>query len=267
MIYSVLVPKINVICARTGAARRFRHGGGAWKGGVIHMDRIRKKLAAIVPEYSQFPLIFAVAFNMAVYGGARLIAGDWKHYNIESRLDGLIPFWAPSVAIYLGCYLFWIVNYILIARQGKKEVCQFFVGDFLSRVVCLICYLAFPTTNTRPVPAPEGFWNQVVLMLYRVDAADNLFPSIHCLVSWFCFLGVRGRKDVPAWYRGFSCVMAVLVCISTVTTKQHVILDVAGGIILAEVCFAIGKSPKLWENYERLVNRINSRIFPEGGSA
>lgn len=231
------------------------------------MDRIRKKLAVIVPEYSQFPLIFAVVFNMAVYGGARLVAGDWKHYNIESRLDGLIPFWAPSVAVYLGCYLFWIVNYILIARQGKKEVYQFFAADFLSRVVCLACFLAFPTTNTRPIVELGGFWNQVMILVYRADAADNLFPSIHCLVSWLCYAGIRGKKCVPVWYRRASCLMAVLVCISTLTTKQHVILDVAGGVVLAEFCFSIGKSPKLWENYERFCSRIHAKLFPEGGSA
>lgn len=38
--------------------------------------------------------------------------------------------------------------------------------------------------------------------VYAVDAADNLFPSIHCLVSWFCYIGLRGRRDIPVWYRG-----------------------------------------------------------------
>lgn len=241
------------------------------KGVAIRRDkfigRFRKRLAVIVPEYGQFPLIFAVVFNMTVYGGARMIAGDWKHYNIESGLDGLIPFWPPSVAVYLGCYLFWIVNYILMARQGKREVYQFFSGDFFSRVVCLVCFLAFPTTNTRPAVAPEGFWNQIMIFLYRVDAADNLFPSIHCLVSWLCFAGVRGRKDIPVWYQRLSCLLAVAVCISTVTTKQHVILDVFGGVFLAEFSFWLGKRTKLWENYGKLFNRINGRIFPEGGSA
>ena len=27
-------------------------------------------------------------------------------------------------------------------------------------------------------------------VLYRVDEADNLFPSIHCLTSAFCFIAV-----------------------------------------------------------------------------
>lgn len=231
------------------------------------MGKIRKILDTIIPKYSLIPLIFAVAFNLAVYGGSRMIAGEWPHHNIEGSLDRLIPFLPPTVIIYLGCYLFWIVNYILIARQEKKEVCQFFSADFLSRVVCLVCYLVYPTTNTRPAVEPDGFWNQVVFYLYRIDAADNLFPSIHCLVSWFCYIGLRGKEEIPRWYRTASCVMAILVCISTLTTKQHVIPDVIGGIFLAEVALCIGKKAKIWGTYEKILNKINGKLLSKGGSS
>ena len=74
-------------------------------------------------------------------------------------------------------------------------------------------------------------------MLYQVDRASNLFPSIHCLVSWLCFVGVRGKKHIPKWYQVCSCVMAIAVFVSTLTTKQHVVIDVLGGVILAEVSY------------------------------
>lgn len=214
-----------------------------------------------MPEYSWFPVIFAFMFNTAVYVGARMIAGNWPHHNIETAADRMIPFFAPSAAIYLGCYVFWIVNYILIARQDKQAVCRFFAGDFLSRVVCLIFYLVYPTTNVRPHLEPDGFWNQVMLWLYSVDAADNLFPSIHCLVSWFCYAAIRKREDIPVWYRRFSCVMALMVCVSTLTTKQHVIADVAGGILLAEICLWLGKRRAAAKTYEKVLDGVNGILF------
>lgn len=223
------------------------------------MDSIQKKFAGLIPGYSFLPLILAVALNFAVYAGTRIIAHDWYHYNIESPLDRLIPFWPPSVVIYLGCYLFWIVNYILIARQGKKEVCQFFAADFISRMICMVIYLAFPTTNVRPVLGTEGFWNHAMALVYSVDAADNLFPSIHCLVSWFCYAGLRGRKDIPAWYHRVSCILAVLVCVSTLTTKQHVLIDVAGGVLLAEVCLWFGKRTTVWQIYEKILPKKHAK--------
>lgn len=224
------------------------------------MSRLHKNFVRI-PRCSIIPLIMAFSFNMAVYAGARIIAGNWHHYNIETGLDRKIPFFAPAAAVYLGCYFFWAVNYILIARQEKREAFQFFSADFLSRIVCFICYLVFPTTNTRPFVEPEGFWNQVMLLVYRTDAADNLFPSIHCLVSWFCFIGLRGNSQIPRWYQRASFFMAVLVCISTVLTKQHVIADVIGGVLLAEACFWLGKHTALFTVYETVMDKINSALF------
>lgn len=225
------------------------------------MNKLKKNLAKIVPSYGLVPLVLALTVNMAVYMGARWIAGDWYHYNIETPLDSLIPFWPPSSAIYLGCYVFWVINYILIARQEKKEVCQFFAGDILSRMICLFFFLLIPTTNTRPVVEAAGFWNQVMRLVYSVDAADNLFPSIHCLVSWFCYIAIRNRKEIPVWYQRFSCLMAVMICISTLTTKQHVIIDVMGGVGLAEICFRIGKRKAVYTTYEKIVDWISGRVF------
>lgn len=228
------------------------------------MEKLRKMFNTLIPVYSGIPLVVAVAWNMAVYFGSRAFTSEWHHHHIEGELDGLIPFVPWTVAIYLGCYLFWIVNYILIARQDKRQMCQFFAADFLSRAVCLAFYLLYPTTNTRPAVAPEGFWNQVMIGLYATDAADNLFPSIHCLVSWFCYIGLRGKKGIPRWYRGVSCLMALLVCISTLTTKQHVIPDVIGGILLAEACLFIGKKQRVWGTYERILDKINRKLHLEG---
>lgn len=218
-------------------------------------------MSKIIKKDSIIPLIFAVSFNMAVYFGSRIIAGNWHHYNIESSLDRLIPIWAPSVIIYLGCYLFWAANYIIIAQQEKDTVCQFFSADFLSRIVCLIFYLVVPTTNVRPNVDPSGFWNQLLLYLYSIDAADNLFPSIHCLVSWFCYIGIRGNEKIPKWYRGLSCIMALLVCASTLLTKQHVIIDVIGGILLAEFCIWFSKKTSMWKVYQNILNYLNKKIF------
>ncbi len=218
-------------------------------------------MSKIIKKYSIIPLIFAVSFNMAVYFGSRIIAGNWHHYNIESSLDRLIPIWAPSVIIYLGCYLFWAANYIIIAQQEKDTVCQFFSADFLSRIVCLIFYLVVPTTNVRPNIDPSGFWNQLLLYLYSIDAADNLFPSIHCLVSWFCYIGIRGNQKIPKWYRGLSCIMALLVCASTLLTKQHVIIDVIGGILLAEFCIWFSKKTSIWKVYQNILDYLNKKIF------
>ena len=224
------------------------------------MKNLLKGLTRILPAYGVFPVIFSFVFNCLVYSGSRMIAGGWYHHNIETGVDRSIPFVPEFLVIYFGCYVFWAVNYILIARQDRRSVYQVFTGDFISRCVCLVSFLAFPTTNTRPLITGSGLWNQAALWLYSIDAADNLFPSIHCLVSWFCYLGIRGRKEIPRWYQSVSMVIAILVFASTLLTKQHVIVDVAGGILLAEFCFFIGRKTDLYRIYERFGSRIEQKI-------
>lgn len=224
------------------------------------MKHFLKKITGIVPAYGFFPLVFSFVFNCLVYSGSRAVAGSWYHHNIESNLDLRLPFLPQFLIIYFGCYIFWAANYILAARQDREEVYRFFTADFISRCVCLVIFLAYPTTNTRPVIEGSGFWDLLAGWLYSIDAADNLFPSIHCLVSWFCFLAVKGQKKISIWYKAVSFILAVLVFLSTLFTKQHVIVDVAGGIFLAQGCFWIGKHTEIWHIYEHIGNKIEKAI-------
>ena len=111
------------------------------------MKNLLKGLTRILPAYGVFPVIFSFVFNCLVYSGSRMIAGGWYHHNIETGVDRSIPFVPEFLVIYFGCYVFWAVNYILIARQDRRSVYQFFTGDFISRCVCLVFFLAFPTTK------------------------------------------------------------------------------------------------------------------------
>lgn len=223
--------------------------------------KLKKWIAGIIPVYGWIPLIAEFALNTIVYNGAKLIAGSWHHYNLETDLDRMIPFVPWTVSIYFGCFIFWAVNYILSVRQGKERAYRFLSADFLAKCICLVFFLALPTTNTRPEVGQDGIWNMAIRFLYWVDSPDNLFPSIHCLTSWMCYIGLRGQKNVPRAYRCFSCVMAVAVFISTLTTRQHVLMDVAGGVLLAEVCWYIAGHTSLAVRYGSVFERITSRVF------
>lgn len=102
-----------------------------------------------------------------------------------------------------------------------------------AKLVCGVIFLLVPTTNVRP-QLGQGFFDFCLGAIYAMDQPTNLFPSIHCLESWICWRGIRNRMDISPIYRDFSGVFAILICISTLLTKQHVIADVFGGILLGE---------------------------------
>ena len=183
-----------------------------------------------IPVYLAVSLIV----NVLTYNGTRLITRGMHHYDMTTALDRSIPLIPATITVYLGCYLFWAINYALGCRQETREAEHFLCAECFAKLICCACFLLLPTTNIRPEIIGTGFFENAMRWLYRTDAADNLFPSIHCLTSWFCVIAVRKQVTVPKWYKALSVVMAFAVCISTLTTRQHVLADVIAGVLLAE---------------------------------
>lgn len=214
----------------------------------------------LVPIDRFLPLIFGFMLNNAIYFITSRINYP-KLYDLTIPLDDKIPFVPAFILVYFGCYLFWAVNYILIARCGREHAFRFFVADVMSRLVCMFFFLVLPSTVGRPQVTGGGICNELVLLLYRIDPSRNLFPSIHCLVSWFCFIGIRCRKNIPLWYRIFSCIVAVGVFISTVTLKQHVVVDIVSGVLLAEITYAVSRHTDFYLKYQRFFDKITNWIW------
>ena len=220
-------------------------------------EECMQKRCNIVPDEMRLPLVLAVACNTVTYFGSRLLMAGRVHYDISGRLDALIPLVPWTVAVYFGSYVFWVVNYIIGCRQSREEAFHFISADFAAKLVCLLCFLVFPTTKARPLIEGSSVWDHLMRLLYRVDAADNLFPSIHCLTSWFSFIAVRGNKKIPGWYRAASLLMAAAICISTLTTKQHVLPDVIAGVALAEGSYRFAGRSGFAEYYRNFVRKLS----------
>ena len=210
-----------------------------------------------LPRWGWLGLFAAFAWNILVFVGTKPIIGSWRHYTMETPLDRAIPLLPWTLIIYFGAFAFWAVNYILTVRQGEDRARRFLTADIFAKTVCLVFFLALPTTNTRPPVEGESRWYAGMRFLYAIDTPENLFPSIHCLASWLCYIGVRRQKSVPLWYRIFSCAMAVAVFFSTLTTKQHVLADVAGGAVLAEISWLVAGHTSLPRRYGRMLERLS----------
>lgn len=210
----------------------------------------------LIPKYARLPLLLCFILNFLSYNGARFIKQNDFHFNFETFLDKNIPFLPFTAFIYIGCFFVWIINYILSVKYDKENAYKFLCADFICKIICFLIFILIPTTNTRPIVEYTGFWNNVMTFIYSVDAADNLLPSTHCLFSVLCYLGIKDIDKIPKWYRNFSLIVAILVCISTLTTKQHVILDVFVGITLAIITYTLCKKTKISKFYFKLFRFI-----------
>lgn len=201
-------------------------------------------------------LSFTLICNWFAYFGTRFFTGGQFHYDLTGLVEEKIPFLPWTILIYWGCYFYWGANYLLGGLQEEREVHRFYSADFLAKCVCLAVFLIFPTTNVRPDVEGTGIFAEGMRLLYRVDAADNLFPSIHCLTSWLCLIAVRRSEKIPMGYRIFSLICTAAICLSTLTTKQHVIWDVVGGIALAEGSYLLVRKSGFEKMYGRWVQKV-----------
>ncbi len=223
-------------------------------------DWMKKYVDPWIKLYSIIPLSAIFLWNALVYFGCAHLTQGWYHYDFTTNLDRAIPLMPEFIYIYLGCYLFWGINYILMGHLGKEYFYRFVAAEMPTRIVCGLFYLLMPTTNIRPEVIGTSGATLFLKILYQTDLPTNLFPSIHCLVSWFCFIGIRGQKKVPKWYRIFSCVFAILVCISTQVTKQHYLIDVAGGIFLAEISYYLANHKNYFTKFMKVFEKCNCKI-------
>lgn len=213
----------------------------------------------VIPRYAALSLVVALAWNGVIYQGSILLRQGDAMWDMTTWLEEIIPFQPAWIIVYFGCFLFWGANYILISRRGKEEWFRFLWADLCAELVCGIFFILMPTTNIRPEVTGTDLASQLVVMLYQVDPPQNLFPSIHCMVSWFCFIGVRFDRRIPLWYRGFNCVFALAVCASTLFLKQHCLPDVFAGILLAEATYAIAQRTEFYRPIQRLLLRQSAK--------
>ena len=77
-------------------------------------------------------------------------------------------------------------------------------------------------------------------LIYANDQPYNVLPSLHCYeataIHLASFGGAAGRRYTGL--RAASAVIAVLICLSTLFVKQHSVLDLLSGCLLAGLVYA-----------------------------
>ena len=228
---------------------------------------LKKHIDPLVPLWAIPPLATCFLFNCLIYWTTMALCGDLYHYDLTMPIDNHVPLITEWVFIYLFyCYAFWLFSYCYIAHVYRDEpemVFRFVTADVMSRLVCMLFYIFFPTTNVRPDIVGSDVSDRLTRMLYKIDQPTNLFPSIHCLVSWFCFVGIRRTKKVPIGMKIFSLVSALAIMASTQFLKQHYFVDMISGVALAEICWLVSGHIPLPGFFKRQYTRLVRHFFPK----
>lgn len=164
--------------------------------------------------------------------------------SLEIPFDSKIPLlpwtalvynsWAPLIVVLALYYL------VRDRTLYRRYLLTMILGQLMADAT-------FPLFQTRiPVPYEEvygatDFFSRILAITYRTDNNYCGFPSIHVILCTLTIIFIWKLDAAKLWLKILVSFYFTLVAITTVTTKQHVVLDIPGGIIygIAAVPLAI----------------------------
>lgn len=215
-----------------------------------------------IPWYGWFFGLIMIGFQTAFFYAARSFERDvslhWIKFAFITPVDYYIPLVYGFVYLYISWYLFVPLGGVVAGRQKKNEWINFIIA-WVAAIIIGALFLAFVPTyfDETHVPGIPG-WDIRIYIKERMTQHNTLgwrflfwchnkpagrgqTPSFHCLSIIFCYLGVARRKDVNIFHRLGQLLITILICISTVFTKQHYFVDIIMSIILCLICFGLTK--------------------------
>jgi len=155
-----------------------------------------------------------------------------------TAIDDWVGISQYAVLPYVSLWLYVSLAPALAANMAGLR--SYITGAVTMAGVGLATYWLFPTRT----PAFPVDWSgyPALHLLKSTDLGGNAFPSLH--VAFAAHAGVviaRELQDVdaPAWVRAFNWLWCVAIVYSTLATRQHVVIDVVGGLMLAGVAVAV----------------------------
>ena len=153
-------------------------------------------------------------------------------------------------AFYFSTYI--VTGLVPLFAKTGSDLRTFSMRGIGAMIVTFPVYLMIPLVSPfRPFTA-HTFLGQLLTWERIPDSPALAFPSFH--VIWAALAAEVFARRWPR-LRWLCCCWAALVVISCVTTGQHAILDVLGGLATAAL---VSPSPVLWCKAKKSAERVAS---------
>jgi membrane-associated phospholipid phosphatase len=172
---------------------------------------------------------------------------------IFSKLDLYIPFVKEFIIPYVFWYFYVGGSVLFFGIKSKYDYYKLISLLISGEIVALTVYFLYPQCQKlQPVITQSDIFSKSIKYLYSIDAPTDVCPSLHVynsIVVHLCIaksLLFENSKTV----KNSSLIAMILICASTVLIKQHSIVDVFWGAVLALVLYLI---------VEKIANNISNK--------
>jgi membrane-associated phospholipid phosphatase len=188
----------------------------------------RKKWLWAATGYVVFCLVYTLTGNLHLRMPTRLT---------PSSIDNFIPFTDWTIWIYHSQFVFLLLS--IYAIRQSENLRDTFYSMALACLLSFAVFIFYPTTIPRVEQTGDGLTEKAFQVLYSIDSAANCFPSLHVSLACLSAIGIFYEKKSLST---FAIIWACLIALSTMATKQHYFIDVAGGLAVAMISrVVIGK--------------------------
>lgn len=181
------------------------------------------------------------------------------YHIIHTELDDRIPFEEIFIIPYLLWFFYVGSTMVYFFFKSRKEYCHLCGYLFTGMTIALIICTIFPNgTDLRPVVNPEkNLCSRLVSLLHMADTSTNIFPSIHVYNSVAVHAAITRSTQFKhhTAVRTASLLLAVSICLSTVFLKQHSVVDLFGGLVMAYVLYPLIYGKRQYTLRRRLTAR------------
>jgi membrane-associated phospholipid phosphatase len=152
------------------------------------------------------------------------------------QIDQIVPLTAWTIWIYQSVFPMVVVAYFF--SQDSRNLSRFVYSALLTVAISVTVFVLYPVTYPRgafPLPeATEALTKAFFKATRDMDDPANCLPSMHVSVVYLAsYIYLHEQRGKFLLFFGW----ATLIAISTLTTKQHYLVDVISGFGLASAVY------------------------------
>lgn len=155
-------------------------------------------------------------------------------FDPSLAIDAVWPFVPEAVFVYLLAYV--IIVALFAVRRSAAFLNHAYLNFIVMNLTAFTIFVLFPSQGPERGTLPSDA-SALLAFLFQLDARWNAFPSLHVanpILVALLALRERGADALSA----ALLLVALAIAVSTLLVRQHYLLDVVGGMLLAGVVFA-----------------------------
>ena len=198
------------------------------------MKRIMKWFDSHLPMIS---IVFYIVFSIVFFIINQVTT---PKYIIHSIIDDYIPFNEYFIIPYMLWFVMIAFSLIYFVIHSKKDYLHLCFMMYMSMTISVLIYLMAPNgLQLRVELTNNNTCTQIVKLIQSIDNPTNVCPSIHVSVILAICASLLKSHCFSEKYAFKICVIiiTILICMSTVFLKQHSIIDVFWGVVLAFIMY------------------------------